>query len=584
MPKSRTLTKSGAAVADREEDVLGLEVAVDDARGVGGGERAADLRGDAQRARHVERALALDHHAELNALEVLHDEVHGAVGRGAGVGDVDDVRVADLGGGARLAPEPLDQVGHPAVARVQHLDRDPLADLDVLGEVDLAHPALADQLVDAVAPIDDLAAEVGTVVGIGGIDRERVGGRAAGPEHHPTLGGGAAIRGAPAIVAEVAAIGGAPADRSRLTHRRARGIAQLVAGRLLDQLAQLVGRRQGQRAGAHARHHRLALGALARDVVGEQLLEERRHAALVGGRRVAGQPGLQRLLHVVAGGVAIGAVRGQRPQADLVELDRHARRPLRRPQHIRILGAGQQILRLLLAGREQLAAGEQLPQHDAGGVHVAAAIELLAARLLRRHVRDLAVDDAGRGLLELERGRRQPEVGELDLAGVGDEDVGRGDVAVNELEIGERVRIGQAAAQLLDDVDRDVDRERDLLLGAAVPHRAQIAALDEVHREEQLAVDLAGVEHGDQVPVRQLHHDLRLVAEAGDVLVVRQVRQHGLDDHQPLEAAIARQRQIKRTHAALSQRPEQVVLPELPRVFIPAIGCGGHGPSLDRGP
>ena len=52
----------------------------------------------------------------------------------------------------------------------------------------------------------------------------------------------------------------------------------------------------------------------------------------------------------------------------------------------------------------------------AGRVHVGATVELLAARLLGRHVRDLAVDDAGRGLLELERRRREPEVGQLHLA------------------------------------------------------------------------------------------------------------------------------------------------------------------------
>ena len=53
----------------------------------------------------------VDQLAELDALEVLHHEVEGAVGGGAGVGDVDDVRVADPRRRARLAPEALDQVG-----------------------------------------------------------------------------------------------------------------------------------------------------------------------------------------------------------------------------------------------------------------------------------------------------------------------------------------------------------------------------------------------------------------------------------------------------------------------------------------
>ena len=61
---------------------------------------------------------------------------------------------------------------------------------------------------------------------------------------------------------------------------------------------------------------------------------------------------------------------------------------------------------------------------------------------------------------------------------------------MNELEIGERMGIGQTAAQLFDDVDRDVDGKRDLLLRAPVPDCTEVAAFDEGHRQEQLALDL----------------------------------------------------------------------------------------------
>ena len=43
---------------------------------------------------------------------------------------------------------------------------------------------------------------------------------------------------------------------------------------------------------------------------------------------------------------------------------------------------------------------------------------------------------------------------------------------------------------------------------------AQVLALDQLHRDEELAVDLAGVEGGDQVGVREPQHDLGLVEEA----------------------------------------------------------------------
>jgi hypothetical protein len=329
----------------------------------------------------------------------------------------------------------------------------------------------------------------------------------------------------------------------------------------------------------------LALGALGGDVVGEQPGQELGHPAGVGGRRVDREPALQRLAHLVAARVALVLLGGQRAQDDVVELGRHPRRPAARPQDLGVASPGQQILRLLLARREELAPGQELPQHDRGRVLIAAAVELLAPRLLGRHVRDLAVDDAGRGLLELERRRRQPEVGQLHLARVRDQDVGRRDVAMDQLQIREGVGVGQAAAQLLDDVDRDVDRERDLLLRAAVPDRAQVAALDEVHRQEQLAVDLAGVEHRDQVAVGQLDDDLGLVAEPGHVLGVGQVRQDGLDDHHALEAAVAGDREVQRAHATLGQGSEKVVLPKPPRILVqvgPGRGHVARGGSVPR--
>ena len=108
-----------------------------------------------QRAPDVEAPLAVDELAELDPLEVLHHEEERAVGRGPRVGDVDDVRVRDLRGGARLAPQPLDQVGRLAVRGVQNLQRDAPADVDVLGLVDAAHAALAAQPPHVVAAADD---------------------------------------------------------------------------------------------------------------------------------------------------------------------------------------------------------------------------------------------------------------------------------------------------------------------------------------------------------------------------------------------------------------------------------------------
>ena len=152
------------------------------------------------------------------------------------------------------------------------------------------------------------------------------------------------------------------------------------------------------------------------------------------------------------------------------------------------------------------------------------------------------------------------------------QDVRRRDVAVHELELRERVRVMQPAAQVGDDVDRDVDGKGDALLGAAVPDGAQILAVDEVHRQVHLdAAEPAGharVEHRDEVAVRQLDDDLGLVAKARDVFLVGELRQHGLDDAQLLHPVLALAGEIERAHAALRQIGDQRVTPETARESV----------------
>src|SRR5262249_50463865 len=103
------------------------------------------------RALHRQLPFALDELLEVDAVEVLHDEVEGAVRRRAGVGDIDDVGVADLRGGAGLAPEPLDDLLAVPEARVQDLDGQAPPDVDVARFVDAAHRALAAQALEQVA-------------------------------------------------------------------------------------------------------------------------------------------------------------------------------------------------------------------------------------------------------------------------------------------------------------------------------------------------------------------------------------------------------------------------------------------------
>ena len=187
----------------------------------------------------------------------------------------------------------------------------------------------------------------------------------------------------------------------------------------------------------------------------------------------------------------------------------------------------------------------------------------------------------GAGLLELHGRGREPEVGELHLSGVGHQHVWGRHISVHELEVAEAMGEIESASQLPGDVDRDVDGKGDLFLRAAVPHRAKILALHEVHRHVQLALHQTGVEDRDQVAVGQLNDDLGLVAKAGDVLFIGQVGQYSLDDREALEPAITRDRKIQRSHPPLGQGSQQVVLPELPREFVTRVLLLPHA-QVDR--
>ena len=192
----------------------------------------------------------------------------------------------------------------------------------------------------------------------------------------------------------------------------------------------------------------------------------------------------------------------------------------------------------------------------------------LAARLLGRQIRRAAEHHAGGGVLLLEHAARQAEVGQLHLAEVADEDVGGRDVAVDQAQVGVRVDVGQRAGDLARHVQRDVERDARAGADAAVPDLAQVLPLDQLHRDEELAVDLAGVEGGDQVGVREAQHHLGLVEKAIGLGAIVLLGEHLLDDAELLKARPAGGREKDRTHPAARHRLEQHVLSEFERVIF----------------
>jgi hypothetical protein len=128
-----------------DEQVVGLEVAVNDALGVRRTQRGRRLIREVHGGRDGQRPVAPQPRSQALTFEQLHHQERRPVGERAGVEDLDDVRVSDRVGRARFVQEARQQVLVAAVVLVQDLDRHAAADPRVLGEIDGAHPTLAQQ-------------------------------------------------------------------------------------------------------------------------------------------------------------------------------------------------------------------------------------------------------------------------------------------------------------------------------------------------------------------------------------------------------------------------------------------------------
>ena len=148
MPKSVTLAEPSSSI----RTFWGLTSRWTMWRACAALERARDLDRVGDRLVDRQAAHAADAVLERLALDVLEDDVGPAVLL-AGVDDADDVRVAELGDGARLAAEALELVGVRGDLAVHELDRDAALEHGVERAVDRRHPAGADLGVQPVPAI-----------------------------------------------------------------------------------------------------------------------------------------------------------------------------------------------------------------------------------------------------------------------------------------------------------------------------------------------------------------------------------------------------------------------------------------------
>ena len=143
-----------------EQDVAGLDVAVDEAAAVGGVERGGDLADDPDRARGRERALAGDGVQQVGAVDEAHGDVELAVDLPRLV-DGDHVRVIDRGGEHRLALEALAELAVAREVLGDQLQRDGALERDLSRAIDDAHATLAGDAVDLVAREDGACGQIG---------------------------------------------------------------------------------------------------------------------------------------------------------------------------------------------------------------------------------------------------------------------------------------------------------------------------------------------------------------------------------------------------------------------------------------
>ena len=133
-----------------DEDVAGLDVAVDEAGVVGGVEGRRDARADVDRQLGAEPGLHVEQLAQALAVDELHDDGLAALVL-EHVVDGDDVRVGQAGDGDGLAAEALGDDGVGGQARLEPLEGDLAVERDVGGQPHLGHPALGQPPLEPVA-------------------------------------------------------------------------------------------------------------------------------------------------------------------------------------------------------------------------------------------------------------------------------------------------------------------------------------------------------------------------------------------------------------------------------------------------
>ena len=151
------LDRLAAVLLLHDDQVVGLEVAVHDAEGVGAVERAGRLLQEAHGGALRKPPQALEPVAHRLAVEQLHHDEGPARLGDPEIEDLDGVAGLDLRGQLRFGHEALSRRFLLRRSRVQELDRDVGLEGQVAGAPDFAHASASEPLFELVAIVDAIA-------------------------------------------------------------------------------------------------------------------------------------------------------------------------------------------------------------------------------------------------------------------------------------------------------------------------------------------------------------------------------------------------------------------------------------------
>ncbi len=134
----------------RQQDILGLDVAVNHAMRVRHVEGLAELLDDGHHGCQRQRRVSIDQTLERTTLDIFHHQITQPI-IVAHVVDGHDVGMLEHAGQVRLLLEAAYDIRAAEQVAVQHLDRDLTAQARVMGAIDTGHAAVADNVEQPVA-------------------------------------------------------------------------------------------------------------------------------------------------------------------------------------------------------------------------------------------------------------------------------------------------------------------------------------------------------------------------------------------------------------------------------------------------